>query len=60
MTILPTLEAVGRLHDFTYLAARPINTIRGLHKKLLGYLYWQPNNRLLHTAIGLPNVEYCI
>ena len=60
VAVLIALEALGGLYDFTYLAARPIHTDRGLLKKLPGCLYWQPEDRLLHAAIGLPDVDYSI
>ena len=52
MAVLPALEALGRLHGFTYLAARPIHADRGLLKKFSGCLYWNPEGRLLHAAIA--------
>ena len=60
VAVLPVLEALGGLHDFTYLARRPIHAIQGLLKKLPGCLYWQPEGRLLHATIDLPDVDYSI
>ena len=58
---LPALEALGGLHDFTYLAARPKHADRGLLKKLSGCLYLKSEGRLLHVAIiDLPDIDYSI